>query len=389
MRHSLLSKFQGTILGAVLGDSIGLQYQKQLVGIPPKTEDLQPILQLTKHQQLTLSGATLAWNSPNSKIPTEKHSSECGRLALAWFQSLIRCNGLDLKDWRDAWEAFAKSEIYNPQISEFQSLLNPSEAAIASLPIVMFFHENKAKLREKIMLATEVWPKENGAEYETAVLAVGFAIARSLKQRLDPATAIEQTISYVQTDNALTELLLQVQILLEQGADLETATAHLCKSATVLPEKQGEGDRESQTKSIVNPGNFIPIALAFYCFLNTPEDLRLSVVRAARCGIAGQLTCALTGALSGAYNGAAAIPVEWRQLSSAVVESPLLARGPEPSVWKTGSDAKIVELANNLFAVWAGVYNPTAGPDSWAILCEGNAYARSVAAPYVIRPRKI
>ena len=389
MRHSLLSKFQGTILGAVLGDSIGLQYQRQLVGISPQREDLQPILQLTKHQQLTLSHATLALHSPSTKIPTGKESSECGRLAVAWFQSLIRCNGLDLKDWRDAWEAFAKSEIYNPQISEFQSLLNPSEAAIASLPIVMFFHENKAKLREKIMLATEVWPKENGAEYETAVLAVGFAIARSLKQRLDPATAIEQTISYVQTDNALTELLLQVQILLEQGADLETATAHLCKSATVLPEKQGEGDRESQTKSIVNPGNFIPIALAFYCFLNTPEDLRLSVVRAARCGIAGQLTCALTGALSGAYNGAAAIPVEWRQLSSAVVESPLLARGPEPSVWKTGSDAKIVELANNLFAVWAGVYNPTAGPDSWAILCEGNAYARSVAAPYVIRPRKI
>ncbi len=389
MRHSLLSKFQGTILGAVLGDSIGLQYQRQLVGISPQREDLQPILQLTKHQQLTLSHATLALHSPSTKIPTGKESSECGRLAVAWFQSLIRCNGLDLKDWRDAWEAFAKSEIYNPQISEFQSLLNPSEAAIASLPIVMFFHENKAKLREKIMLATEVWPKENGAEYETAVLAVGFAIARSLKQRLDPATAIEQTISYVQTDNALTELLLQVQILLEQGADLETATAHLCKSATVLPEKQGEGDRISQTKSIVNPENFIPIALAFYCFLNTPEDLRLSVVRAARCGIAGQLTCALTGALSGAYNGAAAIPVEWRQLSSAVVESPLLARGPEPSVWKTGSDAKIVELANNLFAVWAGVYNPTAGPDSWAILCEGNAYARSVAAPYVIRPRKI
>ena len=152
--------------------------------------------------------------------------------------------------------------------------------------------------------------------------------------------------------------------------------------------KQDEGDKKSQTESIVNPENFIPIALAFYCFLNTPEDLRLSVVRAARCGIAGQLTCALTGALSGAYNGAAAIPVEWRQLSLAVA-SRSLAEGQEPSVWGTGSELKLVELANNLFAVWAGVYNPTAGPDSWAILCEGNAYARSVAAPYVIRPRKI
>jgi ADP-ribosylglycohydrolase len=382
MRHSLLSKFQGTLLGAVLGDSIGLQYQKLLVGIPPQTEDLQPILQLTKHQQLTLSGATLALNSPNSKIPSRKHSSECGRLAVAWVQSLIRSNGLDLKDWRDTWEGFAKSQIYHPRSSEFQSMLNPCEAAVAALPCAMFFHENKAKLREKIMLATDVWPTENKAESQTAVLAIGYAIARSLKQRLDPATAIEQTIAYLKTDNALTELLLQVQILLEQGADLETAATHLCKSATALRQKQGEGDKKSQTNSIVNPGNFIPIALAFYCFLNTPEDLRLSVVRAARCGIAGQLTCALTGALSGAYNGAAAIPVEWRQVFSGV-ESRQLAEGQEPSLWGTGSDAKkIVELASNLFAVWAGVYKPSGGLDSAAL-------ARAVAAPYVIRPRKI
>lgn len=382
MRHSLLSKFQGTILGAVLGDSLGLQYQRQLVGIPPQTEDLQPILQLTKHQQLTVSGATLTLNSVNSKIPTGKDSSASGRLAVACAQSLIRCRGLDLKDWRDTWEAFAKSEIYHPRNSEFQTLLNPGEAAVAALPSAMFFHENKAKLREKIMLAIEVWHNENQPEWETAILAVAYTIARSLKERLDPATAIEQTLAYLKTDNALTELLLQVQILLEKGADLETAATHLCKSATALRERQGEGEKKLQRESIVNPGNFIPIALAFYCFLNTPEDLRLSVVRAARCGIAGQITCALTGALSGAYNGVAAIPVEWRQVSSAELKSQQLADGQEPSLWRTGSDVKIVELANNLFAVWAGVYKPDAGLDSAAL-------ARSVAAPYVIRPRKI
>jgi len=381
MRHSLLSKFQGTILGAVLGDSIGLQYQRELAGIPRRTEDLQPILQLTKHQQLTLSGATLALNSANSKILTSKHS-ECGRLAVASAQSLIRCNGLDFKDWRDTWEVFAKSEIYHSQNTEFQSLLNPCESAVAALPCVMFFHENKAKLREKIMLATDVLPNENKAQLQTAVLAIGYAIARSLKQRLDPATAIEQTIAYLKTDNALTELLLQVQILLEKGADLETAATHLCKSATALRERQGEDEKKLQTESIVNPEKFIPIALAFYCFLNTPEDLRLSVVRAARCGIAGQITCALTGALSGAYNGVAGIPVEWRQVSLAEVKSQQLADGRESSLWGTGSDAKIVELANNLFAVWAGVYKPDTGLDSAAL-------ARAVAAPYVIRPRKI
>jgi ADP-ribosylglycohydrolase len=382
MRHSLLSKFQGTILGAVLGDSIGLQYQRQLVGIPPERGDLPPILQLTKHQKLTQGGARLALNSPQSKIPTGKQSSECGRLAVACTQSLIRGRGLDLKDWRDTWEAFANSEIYHPRSSEFQSLLNPSEAAVAALPSAMFFHENKAKLREKIMLAIEVWPNENKPEWETAILAVGYAIARTLKDKLDPATAIEQTIAYLKIDNALTELLLQVQILLQRGADLETATTHLCKSATEVRERQGEGEKKLPTESIVNPENLIPIALAFYCFLNTPEDLRLSVLRAARCGIAGQLTCALTGALSGAYNGAAAIPVEWRQVSLPSLEPGPLVCDREPSFWGTGSDVKIVELANNLFAVWAGVYRPDAAIDSAAL-------ARAVAAPYVIRPRKI
>jgi hypothetical protein len=321
-------------------------------------------------------------NSPQRKIPTGKQSSECGRLAVACAQSLIRGRGLDLKDWRDTWEAFANSEIYHPRNSEFQSLLNPSEAAVAALPSAIFFHENKAKLREKIMLAIEVWPNENKPEWQTAILAVGYAIARTLKDKLDPATAIEQTIAYLKTDNALTQLLQQVQILLQRGADLETATTHLCKSATALGERQGEGEKKLPTESIVNPGNLIPIALAFYCFLNTPEDLRLSVLRAARCGIAGQLTCALTGALSGAYNGAAAIPVEWRQVSSATLEPGSLVCGREPSFWGTGSDVKIVELANNLFAVWAGVYRPDAGLDSAAL-------ARAVAAPYVIRPRKI
>jgi hypothetical protein len=109
--------------------------------------------------------------------------------------------------------------------------------------------------------------------------------------------------------------------------------------------------------------------------------LRLSVVRAARCGIAGQLTCALTGALSGAYNGAAAIPVEWRQaLSTGQLRS--ATEGRESLLWGTDSDAKIVELANNLFAVWAGVYSPNTGSES-------AARTPVVTAPYVIRPHKI
>ena len=382
MRHSLLSKFQGTLLGSALGDFIGDQYQSQLLGSSPETENLRSILKLTKHQQLSPSGVMSGLNSANSKLLSSKNLSECGRLAVACAQSLIRCNGLDLKDWHDTWETFTKSEMYDRQSMEFQSILHPCEAAVAALPIAMFFHENTAKLREKLMLATEVWQHQNAPEWQTGVLAVEYAIARSLKEKLDPATAMTQTINYLEIDNALTKLLLQVQILIEQGADLERAATHLCKSATAMRESPGEDEKNSQANSIVNPVTFIPIALAFYCFLSTPEDLRLSVFRAARCGIAGQLTCALTGALSGAYNGVAAIPVEWRQLLSTAGELRSATEGRESLLWGTDSDAKIVELANNLFAVWAGVYSPNTGSES-------AARTPVVTAPYVIRPHKI
>lgn len=382
MRHSLLSKFQGTLLGSAFGDFIGDQYQSQLLGSSPQTENLRSILKLTKHQQLSPSGVMSGLNSANSKLLSSKNLSECGRLAVACAQSLIRCNGLDLKDWHDTWETFTKSEMYDRPSMEFQSILHPCEAAVAALPVAMFFHENTAKLREKLMLATEVWQHQNAPEWQTGVLAVEYAIARSLKEKLDPATAMTQTINYLEIDNAFTKLLLQVQILIEQGADLERAATHLCKSATAMRESPGEGEKNSQANSIVNPVTFIPIALAFYCFLSTPEDLRLSVFRAARCGIAGQLTCALTGALSGAYNGVAAIPVEWRQLLSTAGELRSATEGRESLLWGTDSDAKIVELANNLFAVWAGVYSPNTGSES-------AARTPVVTAPYVIRPHKI
>jgi len=368
-------------MGSTLGNFIGIQYQNQLLGIVAETPDLPPILQLTKHQVLSLTGATLGGKSSNGKLQTGKNSSESGMLALMCAQSLIRCGGLDLKDWRDTWEAFAQSELDNSPNTEAKIVLHPCEAAVAALPTAMFFHENKAKLREKLMLATEVWHNESVSECQMGVLALGYTIARSLKERLDPATAIPQTITYLAIDNALTELLSQVQILLEQGADLERATTHLCKSAMALQERQIKDEKKSQTKSIVKPENFIPMAIAFYCFLSTPEDLRLSVLRAARCGIAAPLTCSLTGALSGAYNGGAAIPVEWGSSHSAALKLRSAGEGQEPSVWSTGSDVKIKKLASNLFAVWTGVYSQDSEQES-------SVMSPVVAAPYVIRVAK-
>ncbi|MGL5064129.1 MAG: ADP-ribosylglycohydrolase family protein [Microcoleus sp.] len=375
-----MSKFQGALLGAAIGDCLGTQHQRQLLGIHPPTENWQPILKLTKHQQLSLT-ETKEWQSVNGKHSSRKTPSECGRLAVANAQSLIRCSGLDLKDWRDTWETFTKLKLYDPQSRDLHTIINPSEAGISTVPAVIFFHENTAKLREKLMLATDVWQHQKIQEWQMGVLTAAYPIARALKEKLDPATAISQTISYLESDNAVTEMLSQVAILLKQGADLEKATTQLCKIAKTLGGNSDDREKTSQTHVLVNPANSLPISLAFYCFLSTPEDLNLSVVRAARCGISSQLTCALTGALSGSYNGVAAIPVEWRQALSVTSMGRSPAASRESSIWGTDDAATIVELATQLFDVWAGVYSPKAASESVVRV-------PVVTAPYVIRPHK-
>ncbi|MEM8717910.1 MAG: ADP-ribosylglycohydrolase family protein [Cyanobacteria bacterium P01_G01_bin.39] len=56
------------------------------------------------------------------------------------------------------------------------------------------------------------------------------------------------------------------------------------------------------------------IALSWFCFISTPQDYKLSVLRAASLDstLASVIT-ALTGTLSGAYNGITAIPGNWQR----------------------------------------------------------------------------
>ncbi len=103
------------------------------------------------------------------------------------------------------------------------------------------------------------------------------------------------------------------------------------------------------------------IALAFYCFLSTPCDLRLALLRAARCGEAAPVIAALTGALGGAYQGLGGLPLAWVATDS--------------HVWGIPETA-LHALAAHLFAAWSGVYAPA----------ERMAVA-AIAAPGVIRPR--
>jgi ADP-ribosylglycohydrolase len=226
-----------------------------------------------------------------------------------------------------------------------------SELAIATLPVMLFFHEEERKLQDKLQ---QVVATLNPQASQAGVLAVGYAIAQALKEKFTPFSLLPQTIGYLQASQLdvtlpaaststlpLVEQLLQVQTLLEQGVGLERTLISLLPSEAA-------------------PTADLAIALAFYCCLSTPEDFQLAVLRAARTGYQLPITCALTGALSGAYNSTAGIPVDCR-----------ISLDP---------GREILPLAAQLLATWSGVYQPTN-------FSSNASQVPTVAAPRVIRLR--
>ncbi|KAM3096848.1 ADP-ribosylglycohydrolase family protein [Phormidesmis sp. 146-12] len=201
-----------------------------------------------------------------------------------------------------------------------------AKMAIALLPVGLFFHEDPLRLWQNLERA--IASVENPKIDPRGVFVVECAIAEILQERLDPLTLIPQLLVTLETldksKSPLVEQLQQVQTLLTQPAGLDAALK--------LGRSKGA------------------IALALYCFLSTPEDFRLSLLRAARSH--QPAVCALTAALSGAYNGLSGMMIEWRMAIDAT---------------------ETLSQAGRLLSHWSGVYNPM------------DSLTSAVAAPQVIR----
>jgi hypothetical protein len=314
MRYSLLSRFRGALLGSLVGESLG-----SINGILPS------ILSLRSFQ---------AQDSNSIEAPSTIAQLNWSQMATCGIESLIQCGRLDLEDW----------QLHSNKVSSLALLKNTassSEAALATLPIAVFFHDDSGKLRQQLRQAASHWQSQT--EEDEGVLAVGYAIALALTEKLDH-TLISQILSWLgNPQTPLGQNLQQVQNLIDKGASLDTAVSQLRQEAKL----------QGATTSPVNA-----IALAFYCFLSTPEDFRLSLSRASRISYQPQLISALTGAISGAYNSNIGIPVDWVMGANKISLS---------------TQRQQAEL---LFAVWSGVYG--------ASIVESLPWA-AIAAPRVIR----
>lgn len=331
MRYSLLSRFRGALLGTAMGEIWGAYGESWQMGeaqsVPPS-----------------------AW----------------GRLVVKGTEGLIRRGRLDLADWQESASETSGEASVNAAKSQARRRKDKTKstsksdgvkaygAIISAVPVALFFHEDEAKLRQNLQQVADVW--QDDSVLKDGTLAIGYAISTGLKEKLNRDTLIPQTISYLDVETPLVNQLRQVQTLLEQGAPLEITLNKLIPRHTAPPP------------------NF-PVALAFYCFLSTIEDLRLSVLRAARCPQA-QVTCAIAGAISGAYNSVAGIPASWRL----ALEQQKGETSPLATLWGINTEAELLRLAARLLATWSGVY------DAEKFLID-TSQVFAVGAPQTIKPR--
>ncbi|MDY7002634.1 MAG: ADP-ribosylglycohydrolase family protein [Cyanobacteriota bacterium] len=373
MQHSLLTKFQGTLLGAVLGNHLGYYFEYQK--IEKERKNYKTSINKHKFYPLDLGKQRL---------------QKWGEITVNCANSLIINQEFDREDWQkvygewqDNWankkdqisktsqvkysqkkpEKFA--EIFDRKLSDIHymdkdDIFYPtaSNAVIASLPVTLLYHEDKLKLQQKLQQWGKVW--QNSSDINPTNLAIGYVIAQTLTEQLDTQTIIPKIIDYIGEKEPLVGQLRKVEQLIDRGANLDTAITQLSKNVKSFSRQQIFP--EQQEKSISCPF-FIPICLALYCFLSTPEDLSLAILRGARTKWATQI-CTIVGTLSGAYNSSAGIPVEWRQKMG----GQLLGI----------NEAEIMKLAKKLWAVWCGVYDPNNMIQN---------IVPAVAASNVIRPR--
>ncbi|BAY92425.1 ADP-ribosylglycohydrolase family protein [Tolypothrix sp. PCC 7601] len=322
MRYSVVSRFRGTLLGALVGGNVASASDKKL----------------SEHYDID-------------------------KIAVLGTESLIKLGRLDVDDWR------SKSSPASAYLSVSDHI--SGRVILATLPVSLFFHENTFKLRQNLLRVLEIW--EDNPVVRDGTLAVGYAIAQALTEKLHIRTLIPETIAFIgETPTSLPQQLLKVQALLDRGAGLARAQAELSKE-----------DKLSNA-----------IAMAFYCFLTTLEDYRLAILRATQHAEIWQqdskrlhlpTVSAITGALSGAYNSTAGIPVPWQILYS-----------PANSTTMGGSNFSLmVGLADALVAVWSGLYNFAL--DSSQLTAERDTMSEEAAslplqvcvycAPRVIRSR--
>ncbi len=220
------------------------------------------------------------------------------------------------------------TDLPNPLVKKSAGAL-----AIATLPIALFYYDNLPQQRDSLAAAVAAW----GGDERTAdaVIVFGYAIAQATQEQLVPCHFIAQILTY---------LHVSLPESASRSADLMGSLEAL-KSLTSTSSEVQSGIEALRLQAETNP-LFIEIAIALYCFLQTPDSMSLGLNNAIRLGIQPDIVGALTGALAGAYISEIGIPAAWRS-------------GLKPSSIAFELPQRVQQLSARLVLAWSGVYDPS------------------------------
>jgi hypothetical protein len=328
MRYPLLSHFQGALLGAAIGEVLGANCQN-----------------LSQKSWLEVDH----WGfQPLSCLP---ETGAVGQRVLQEIQRLTR-------------------DLASPDAVQMASLPTAGVLpvlAIATLPLALFYHEDRWQRHTQVRQRLEQWQQPPDA-YPIIGL-VSDLLALAVQGNLNPRQVILQLLAHPeqgQLPPSAVEMLQQAQFWLEQFW-LEPA-----------PRQPFGSMIDAWLEPVANSpeqADFAAILLALTAFLATPDAFQVALLRVAR-QHQPHLVCALTGALLGAYGGKASLPPDWRQ----ALRAPLGRRSPLFPLWDVQSEAELLKYAQLLLATWSGVYNPRQNLNNFTA-------SAVVAAPQMIRSR--
>jgi hypothetical protein len=261
MRYSLLSRFRGGILGSCLGDHL-FRKQPGLIG--------------------------------------EVQTSPWQEVAIAGYDSLRECKTLNWEDWQGRiirFDPLARPPFEPEQLT--------AGFAIAMLPLILFFHDNVALLKQHLTQLSETW--------------------LSNQVNRDELFFWVDLITLVIKDKPLPDQIFTGDCPGKLGQEVAKIRKYSQKFTPI----------DQVTAKIRHP-----FAQVLYCFSSSPDQFSISLLRSRQIGHPNVML--LAGALSGLYNTESGISLDWRFR---------YAQQPD----RYDSD----RLADQLFSAWSGMYHPS------------------------------
>ncbi|HEY9810820.1 MAG TPA: ADP-ribosylglycohydrolase family protein [Halomicronema sp.] len=298
MRYSLLSRFEGCLLGALVAERLGAAYEANAI-------DMQNSVWFGVGNKSLISGFRIK----SEGISLQKNTAEIlikdGFLQKSFWQSLGEKNNLDAVD-----------------------------VVLGILPLILYLHDQE--LKKKLSLHEACVNLSKGEFTEQMVVVLGYSISLALQEKLRASRLIGQMVARLEQEfggeSVLGQQLSKIQPVLESNGGLEQLE-RVVKQDAVKSQTMVGGE-------IL--GQMLSVARALDSFVAYSEDFRLCVMRALRTGKSPRLSALFAGALAGAYGGVGSIPVAWSEGFCG------LELG-----WE---GMPVSEMARRLFAAWSGVY---------------------------------